>query len=65
MKRKIEYIKEIDNDDELYNRLLKENIFNANYQNIIEVDLKEKVQFLKNIFYNGKIKDKRIDNVIL
>ena len=65
LKRKIEYIKEIDNDDELYNRLLKENIFNANYQNIIEVDLKEKVQFLKNIFYNGKIKDKRIDNVIL
>ena len=54
MKSKIDYIKKIDNDNNLYEKILKENIFNDNYQKIIKDNFNEKVQFLKNIFINGK-----------
>lgn len=54
LKRKIEYIKKIDRDDELYHRLLKEKIFQENYQKIIEENSEEKVKFLRNIFIHGR-----------
>ena len=58
---KIEYIKNIDNDKELYQSILKEKIFNENYLKIIEDIFSEKIKFLTNIFVQGKIKAKRID----
>ena len=54
LKRKIEYIKKIDSDDELYHRLLNEKIFQENYQKIIEENSEEKVKFLRNIFIHGR-----------
>ena len=61
MKKKIKYIKKIDNDDELYHRILKEKIFNENYEIILEKNLREKMKFFNNIFIQGKIKAKRVD----
>ena len=63
IEKKIEYIKKIDNNDELYHSILKEKIFNENYQKIIEKNLEEKIKFLKNIFTQGRIKAKRIDKI--
>ena len=60
MFEKIEYIKKIDNNDELYRKLLRENIFIDNYyQKKIE---NERIEFLYHIFDQDKIKAKRIDN---
>lgn len=60
IKKKIEYIKEIDNNNEKYLNILKENILiNDNIDTIIE---KEENEFLYNIFQQEKIKAKRIYN---
>jgi hypothetical protein len=60
MFEKIEYIKKIDNNDELYKKLLRENVFIDNYyQKKIE---NERIEFLYHIFDQDKIKAKRIDN---
>ena len=60
--KKIEYIKQIDNDDEIYRSIMNEKIFNENYKNIIEKNLKEKIKFLSNIFIQRKNNAKRKDN---
>ena len=58
IKEKIDYIKEIDNNNEKYLNILKENILiNENFNNIIEKELNE---FLYNIFEQEKNKAKRI-----
>ena len=60
MFKKIEYIKKIDNDINLYTKILKVNIFiDDNYKTKIE---KEKVEFLMHIFEQNKNQAKRIDN---
>ena len=57
---KIEYIKEIDNNNEKYSNILKENILiDENIVNIIE---KEEKKFLYNIFQQEKLKSSRIHN---
>ncbi len=57
---KIEYIKKIDNNDELYKKLLSEKIFIDNYyQKKIE---NERIEFLYHIFDQDKKTAKRIDN---
>ena len=61
MKEKIEYIKKIDNDDDLYRRILKENIFND--KDIVKKTEKEYQDFLLNIFEQDKRKAKRIDKI--
>ena len=54
---KINYIKEIDNNDEIYKNLLKENvIIDENSTNKIE---KEEKEFLEHIFEQGKYKSIR------
>ena len=60
MMNKIEYIKKIDNDNELYNKILKENILIND--NFIEDSKKEKIEFFKHIFEQDKKLAKRIDN---
>jgi hypothetical protein len=58
IKEKIEYIKYIDNNNEKYMNILKENVLmNENIVNIIE---KEKKDFLYNIFSQDKEKARRI-----
>ena len=58
--KKIEFIKKIDNDDNLYNQILKEKIFtNSNFKDII---LNQKKDFLMHIFEQEKRFAKRIDN---
>lgn len=60
IKEKIEFIKEIDNNNEKYHNLLKENVLiNDNIINIIE---KEEKEFLSHIFEQEKVKAKRIHN---
>ena len=60
IKEKINYIKEIDNNDELYKKILKEKvIIKDNFENLIDEELK---QFFKNIFIQDKAKAYRIDN---
>ena len=61
MKKKIEYIKKIDNDDKLYHKILKEKILNENYEIILEKNFDEKMKFFSNIFIQGKIKAKRVE----
>ena len=52
--KKIEYIKEIDNNDELYKNILKENvIYDQNIANDIEKEYKE---FIFHIFEQDKSK---------
>ena len=58
--KKIEYIKKIDNDYELYQAILKEKIFNTNYLDIIKSSQEEKLKFLSHIFIQGKINAKRV-----
>ena len=54
---KIEYIKKIDNDEKLYNDILKEQIFvNDNYMNIMYKINKERSLFVNLYFYKEKIK---------
>ena len=59
LKKKIEYIIKIDNDNELYKNLLNESIFVFN--NIVEKIEKEKEQFFFNIFESNKNFSKRKD----
>ena len=64
MKKKIEFIKKIDNDDELYKSILKEKIFKENIMDIINKNFYEKEEFFFNIFKQNKKRAKRIDNSI-
>ena len=59
MKEKIEYIKKIDNDDNLYRSILKEDLFIND--NLKEINNKERIEFFRNIFKQEKSKAKRID----
>jgi hypothetical protein len=59
MFEKIEYIKKIDNDINLYKSLLKENVFLDN--NIRNKNDKELKQFLQHIFEQDKSKAYRVD----
>ena len=59
MNKKIEYIKNIDKDNELYNKFLKQKIIKVQkINNIIE---KEKTNFLIHIFEQEKKRAFRID----
>jgi hypothetical protein len=57
---KIEYIKEIDNNNEKYSNILKENLLID--ENIIDKIEKEENKFLYNIFQQEKLKSRRIHN---
>lgn len=59
MKKKIEYIKKIDNNDELYKKILKEKLLINNY-NKNEIDNKYN-DFFYNIFKQNKNMAKRVD----
>ena len=54
IKEKIEYIKEIDNNDKLYNNILKEKVLLDN--NIINDTDNELKEFLYHIFEQEKLK---------
>ena len=58
--QKIEYIKKIDNDDNLYKKILNEKLFIDD--NIPSLVKKEKINFFNHIFQQEKNKAKRIDN---
>ena len=58
LEQKIEYIKKIDNNNELYIRIMKEEVFNN--KKIIEITEKEHSDFLIHIFNQDKDKAKRI-----
>ena len=60
IKEKIEYIKEIDNNPEKYLNIIKESILIN--ENIVDETIKEKDEFLYNIFSQEKEKAKRIFN---
>ena len=60
IKEKIEYIKEIDNNPEKYLSILKESILIN--ENIGDITIKDKDEFLYNIFSQEKAKAKRIFN---
>ena len=55
LNEKIEYIKKIDNNDELYKNIIKENLF-INNNEIIKNLEEEKIQFFFNIFNQDKLK---------
>ena len=57
MYEKIEYIKKIDNDDELYKSILKEKVYIND--KILEKSYKEQSDFWIHIFEQDKIKAKR------
>ena len=56
---KIFDIKKIDNDDNLYRSILKENLFIND--NLEKINTKERIKFFRNIFRQEKSKVKRID----
>ena len=60
MMEKIEYIKKIDNDDELYKKILKEKVLIND--KIIEDSTSERIRFLTHIFEQNKTLAKRVDN---
>ena len=60
IQQKIEYIKKIDNDDNLYKKILNEKLFIDD--NIPSLIKKEKINFFNHIFQQEKIKAKRVDN---
>ena len=60
LKKKIEYIKKIDNDDELYRSILKENVLLD--EKVVESFDKAQKEFFLNIFDQDKKYAKRIDN---
>ena len=60
MKKKIEYIKKIDQDENLYKKIIRQNLF-------LDININEKIEeqkknFLINIFEQDINKAKRIDN---
>ena len=60
MLEKIDYIKKIDNNDELYKNIIRENIFiDKYYKEKIE---NERIEFLYHILDQEKKISKRIDN---
>jgi hypothetical protein len=59
--QKIEYIKRIDNNDELYASIMKENPI-IDHDFVDKIDKKEIKLFLKNIFIQDKKKAFRRDN---
>ena len=60
IKNKINYIKAIDNDDNLYREILKEKvIIDENFSDKIDYELK---LFLNHIFEQDKLKSTRINN---
>ena len=64
MHKKIEYIKTIDQNDKLYNSIVKEPIFiNDKYIDIMKKIGNEKLNFFYNIFLQEKKNSKRIDDV--
>ena len=60
IKNKIEYIKKIDNDYELYRSILNEKILV--YNHIFEKINEDRIKFLLNIFEQNKNLSRRIDN---
>lgn len=60
LKKKIEYIKKLDNDEKLYKNILREKLFIDD--NLAIINNKEKIKFFKHIFEQNKDKAKRIDN---
>jgi hypothetical protein len=64
IKNKIEYIKEIDNNDELYKKIIRKKVLliDNNKENKIK---KEFTEFFENIFDQNKKLAKRIDNQYL
>ena len=63
MKKKIDYIKKIDNDEKLYKSILKEKLFIDD--NLVKNNNKEKIKFFEHIFEQDKDKAKRIDNYMV
>ena len=61
IKEKIEYIKKIDNDNNMYRNILKENILID--KNIFKKYNKEYEEFLFHIFEQDKNRAKRLDDV--
>ena len=61
IKRKIDYIKKIDNDEKLYKKILNEKIF-ISREDIIEKNEELRKQFLYNIFQQEYHKARRKDN---
>ena len=62
MKDKIEYIKKIDNNVELYKKIMKENILiDLKFNEKME---KQKYEFLHNIFEQDKYQAKRVDKYV-
>ena len=64
LKEKIEYIKKIDNDDKLYESILKEKIFIDDNDDFIRKIEKTRNDFLLNIFEQKKELAKRKDKLI-
>ena len=60
MFQKIEYIKKIDNDDELYKQILRENVLIND--KIKDESTNERIKFLTHIFEQNKTLAKRVDN---
>ena len=60
--KKNRIIKKIDNDDNLYKNILKEDLLLND--NLLDTDIKEKTEFFDNIFEQDKNKAKRIDNYL-
>jgi hypothetical protein len=60
MREKINYIIKIDNDEELYKKLLKEKVIIDD--KFAKINIQGKIEFLKHIFEQDKEKAKRIDN---
>ena len=60
---KIKFIKKIDNDDSLYKKILKENVFSD--VNFFEKMKNRRDEFLIHIFMQNKTIAKRIDNYYL
>ena len=60
IEKKIKFIKKIDNDNNLYKKILKEKIFtDTKFKEKIE---NQKIEFLMHIFEQDKNKAKRVDN---
>ena len=62
IKNKIEYIKEIDNNDELYKKIIRKKVLLSNNNNKENKIKKEFIEFFENIFNQNKKLAKRIDN---
>ena len=58
---KIEYIKEIDQNDELYKKFLTEDVLVD--ENIVQKRKKEEIEYWSHIFRPDKYDAKRIDNI--